>query len=55
MGMASVTEIAIGVPEYNGIMPKEKAVIGNMLRHAQIYDRIFRYVYTKMGRWRDIE
>ena len=30
--MACVTEIATGFPGYNGIMPKEKAAIGAMLR-----------------------
>ena len=32
VGMASVTELATGFPGYNGIMPKEKAAIGAMLR-----------------------
>jgi len=32
VGMASITELAAGFPGYNGIMPKEKAAIGAMLR-----------------------
>ncbi|MGC2681891.1 MAG: arylsulfatase [Candidatus Nitrosopolaris sp.] len=32
VGMASITELATGFPGYNGIMPKEKAAIGAMLR-----------------------
>jgi arylsulfatase A-like enzyme len=30
--MANITELATGFPGYNGIMPKEKAGIGAMLR-----------------------
>jgi len=33
VGMAGITEIATGFPGYNGIMPKDKATIGAMLRH----------------------
>jgi len=32
VGMAGITEIATGFPGYNGIMPKDKATIGAMLR-----------------------
>jgi arylsulfatase A-like enzyme len=32
VGMANITELATGFPGYNGIMPKEKAAIGAMLR-----------------------
>lgn len=32
LGMAGITEIAIGFPGYNGIMPKEKTTIGATLR-----------------------
>lgn len=32
VGMAAVTDLATGFPGYNGIMPKEKAAIGAMLR-----------------------
>jgi arylsulfatase A-like enzyme len=32
VGMAAITEIATGFPGYNGIMPKEKAAIGAILR-----------------------
>jgi arylsulfatase A-like enzyme len=32
VGMAGVTEISTGFPGYNGIMPKEKAAIGALLR-----------------------
>jgi len=42
--MASITELATGFPGYNGIMPKEKAAIGAMLRH---YD----YNSYCVGKW----
>jgi arylsulfatase A-like enzyme len=32
VGMANITELATGFPGYNGIMPKDKACVGAILR-----------------------
>jgi arylsulfatase A-like enzyme len=44
VGMAGITEIATGFPGYNGMMPKEKAGIGAILRQ-------FGYNTFCIGKW----
>ena len=46
VGMASIPESATGFPGYNGIMPKEKAAIGAMLRQSG-------YSTYCIGKWHD--